>query len=62
MLGHGCEFAFQGNYIYIYNIYAYNPAGGGEWGWGVGGRGGGWLAWNERNVSQSFMTMTMTYG
>ena len=23
---------------------------------------GGWLTWNERDVSQSFMTMTVTYG
>ena len=23
---------------------------------------GGWLTWNERDVSQEFMTMTVTYG
>ena len=27
-----------------------------EWGWGR------WLTWNERDVSRSFMTMTVTYG
>ena len=27
-----------------------------EWG------GGGWLTWNERDVSRSFMTMTVSYG
>ena len=26
--------------------------------WGMGG----WLTWNERDVSRSFMTMTVTYG
>ena len=26
--------------------------------WGMGG----WLIWNERDVSQSSMTMTATYG
>ena len=29
-----------------------------EWGRG----GGGWLTWNERDMSWSFMTMTVTYG
>ena len=27
-----------------------------------GGGGGGWLTWNERDVSWSFMTMVVTYG
>ena len=29
---------------------------------GGGGGGGWWLSLNERDVSRSFMTMTVTYG